>query len=75
MDEQEIAEQAQDTVESLKNSPKQWTRKAQGAVRDASAAADLYLHEYAWTIMALVTVSAGLLGLLIGRSSRRRRGL
>lgn len=71
MNTNELAEQAsqraKDTANKVKDTAQDLTEKAKSKARDAGAAADLYLHEYAWTTMALVAVSAGLLGFLIGR--------
>ena len=58
------------TAQKLTEVGQQWSKKAKGTARDAGAAADLYLHEYAWTSMALVAAMAGMLGYLLG--ARRR---
>jgi ElaB/YqjD/DUF883 family membrane-anchored ribosome-binding protein len=36
----------------------EWAEKAKGTARDAGAAADLYVHEYAWTSVAIIAVVA-----------------
>lgn len=62
----ETAEQLRNTGQSVMDTAQEWTEKAKGTVRDAGAAADLYVHEYAWTTTVLVAVVAGCLGYLIG---------
>ncbi len=77
MDTSEIAEQTRQKVQSglesaqeLKQTAQEWSQKAKGTARDAGAAADLYLHEYAWTSMVLVAVLGVTVGYLLG--ARRR---
>jgi ElaB/YqjD/DUF883 family membrane-anchored ribosome-binding protein len=69
----DLQNKAQNTLGELKESTQEWTekaaRKAKSTARDVGAAADLYLHEYAWTTLAAVGVVALLLGILMG--SRR----
>jgi ElaB/YqjD/DUF883 family membrane-anchored ribosome-binding protein len=71
MNTNEVAEQATErakaTAGKVKGAARDLTEKARSKARDASAAADLYLHEYAWTTTALVAVTAGLVGYLLGR--------
>ncbi len=66
---QEMADKAKGTAKAVSETAKEWGQKAQGTARDAGAAADLYLHEYAWTTVVLVAVTAGLLGYFLGRQS------
>jgi ElaB/YqjD/DUF883 family membrane-anchored ribosome-binding protein len=61
-------ENLQQTAEGLKDSAREWTNRARGSVRDAGAAADLYVHQYAWTSVALVAVAACLVGYWLGSS-------
>lgn len=55
----------------LKNSTSELARRASSTMRDAGAAADLYLHQYAWTTTAVVALIAGTVGFFIGSSRRR----
>jgi ElaB/YqjD/DUF883 family membrane-anchored ribosome-binding protein len=71
---EQTAQKAKQSVESLKDTMKQakssasdLSRRAAGKARDAGAAADLYVHEYAWTSLAIVAVAVGLLGYVLGR--------
>jgi ElaB/YqjD/DUF883 family membrane-anchored ribosome-binding protein len=61
----------QDTASDLKDMAKErasdLTARAKGAARDTGAAADLYLHEYAWSTVIGVAVAACLLGYMLGR--------
>ncbi|MGE5737210.1 MAG: hypothetical protein ACM34E_19110 [Acidobacteriota bacterium] len=58
-------------TEQVSNKAEQeWVEKAKGTARDAGAAADLYLHEYAWTSVAIIAVVAWTLGYLMGARSR-----
>ncbi len=78
MDTNEVAEQAQSAAESglheaaqkVAQTGQEWAEKAKSTARDAGAAADLYLHEYAWTSVVLIAATAGVLGYLLG--ARRR---
>ncbi len=66
----EQAEAGQQTTRKLKERAQEWTEKAKSSARDAGATADLYVHEYAWTSLLLLTATAGILGFLLGRSRR-----
>lgn len=57
----------QQKASELKDSAKEWGGKATHMARDAGAAADLYLHEYAWTTVALVGIGGFALGYLVGK--------
>lgn len=70
MDTTQLTQQATDVGNRIKDTAAQLTTKARGSVRDASAAADLYVHEYAWTSLALVAVMAGAIGFLLASSRR-----
>ena len=63
-----MAERAGQKAQDIKEATQEWTEKAKGTARDAGAAADLYLREYAWTTVALVAVAAAALGFWVGRS-------
>jgi ElaB/YqjD/DUF883 family membrane-anchored ribosome-binding protein len=67
MDVKKTMEQAAEAGTNVREAVEDWSEKAKGTARDAGPAADLYLHEYAWTTVALVAVAAGLLGFLLGR--------
>ncbi|HYG34544.1 MAG TPA: hypothetical protein VEC99_07160 [Clostridia bacterium] len=74
MDAKQMSEQAgqqaqewKQTAQETKEAAQEWGEKAKSTARDAGAAADLYLHEYAWTTLALVAVCAGLFGFFLGR--------
>lgn len=62
-----MAEKASQAMHSVRDSAQGLSAKAKTTARDAGAAADLYLHEYAWSTMALVAVTAGVLGYLLAR--------
>ncbi len=64
----QMREQAGQMAEQFKQTAQDWSEKAKGTARDAGAAADLYLHEYAWTTVAVVGVAALLVGYLLGRN-------
>ena len=71
---QETAKQTsnlQEKARDMKNRASAASHRATGAVRDAGAAADLYLHEYAWTTVATVGFIAGVTGYLLGRRCSR----
>ena len=55
-----------EAAQKLTEAGQEWGEKAKSAARHAGAAADLYLHEYAWTSMVLVAAAAGMLGYLVG---------
>ena len=62
MNVQQITGQAEQAAKEL-------SEKAKATARDAGAAADLYVHEYAWTSVAAVAVLAWAMGYLLGRRS------
>ncbi len=68
MDANRVTEQAGHKGQEIKETAQQWAEKAKGTARDAGAAADLYLHEYAWTTVLTVGVAAFVLGFVLGRS-------
>lgn len=63
----EVKEKAGQMGQGVKETMQDWSNKATGKARDAGAAADLYLHEYAWTTMMCVALAAGLVGYFLGR--------
>lgn len=71
MNTDQMTEEVATQTQELKEKAGEWKNNIQGAARDAGAAADLYLHEYAWTTVAVVGVAAGLVGFLIGRSQSK----
>ncbi|HWQ90316.1 MAG TPA: hypothetical protein VN673_01500 [Clostridia bacterium] len=70
MDANQLAEQTRQKAQEGLHTAQEWTEKAKGTTRNVRAAADLYLHEYAWTSVALIAATAGILGYLLG--ARRR---
>jgi ElaB/YqjD/DUF883 family membrane-anchored ribosome-binding protein len=78
---QDVKETAQELTDEVKETGQAWASKAKETAqeltenakrkaRDAGAAADLYLREYAWTSVALVALTAVMLGYFLG--ARRR---
>ncbi|HYG22194.1 MAG TPA: hypothetical protein VEH04_05365 [Verrucomicrobiae bacterium] len=71
MNTNEIAEQATDrareAAETIRNSAETLSSRAAMKAREASAMADFYVREYAWTSVAMVAITAGLIGYLLGR--------
>jgi ElaB/YqjD/DUF883 family membrane-anchored ribosome-binding protein len=68
METKEITEQkGQQTYQDIKEKAGVLAEKAKSTVRDAGAGADLYVHEYAWTTVAVVALAALGLGYLLGR--------
>jgi ElaB/YqjD/DUF883 family membrane-anchored ribosome-binding protein len=65
----DFTQKAEDLKNKAQGAVQDWTEKAKGSARDATAAADLYVHQYAWTSVAVIAVFAGVLGFLLG--SRR----
>lgn len=59
-------EGVKETAQQLTAAGQKWGAKAKDAIRDTGAAADLYLHEYAWTSLALFVAAAGLIGYWLG---------
>ena len=75
METDQIKEQTVAVGESLKQKTGEWTDKVKGTARDAGAAADLYVHEYTWTTVALIAVAAGVLGFVVGNTRKKRGAL
>jgi ElaB/YqjD/DUF883 family membrane-anchored ribosome-binding protein len=69
METNEIADKATEKARNFKQSAQEWTEKAKGKARDASAATDLYVHEYTWTTIALVAVASAALGFWLAKSN------
>lgn len=67
---QEVGAGLHEAAHTVTERGKEWAEKAKGTARDAGAAADLYVHEYAWTRVVLIAAAAGVLGYLWG--ARRR---
>jgi ElaB/YqjD/DUF883 family membrane-anchored ribosome-binding protein len=66
----EISERAKRAAEDVKEATEAWSQRAKTTVRDAAVATDEYVHEYAWSSIALVALTAGVIGFLLGN----RRG-
>jgi ElaB/YqjD/DUF883 family membrane-anchored ribosome-binding protein len=64
---QQAAESAQETAQNVKEGAQAFTERARSKVREVGLATDLYVREYAWTTLAVVAITAGLLGFLLGR--------
>lgn len=64
------AHEWQDKAQALREKAQGLTLKAKDKVQNASATADLYVREYAWTSVAVVAVAACLIGFIIGRRDR-----
>jgi Uncharacterized conserved protein len=67
---EQATERAQQTGENIRNKARDLTARATAKAREASVTADYYVHEYAWTSLAVVAVAAGLVGYMIGRRER-----
>jgi ElaB/YqjD/DUF883 family membrane-anchored ribosome-binding protein len=57
----------QEKTQALRERAQGMTLKARDKVQNASATADLYVREYAWTTVAIAAVAAGFIGYLLGR--------
>jgi ElaB/YqjD/DUF883 family membrane-anchored ribosome-binding protein len=64
---EELQNQAQEKMRNIKETARDWSGKAKNTARNVGAAADLYVREYAWTTVAMVGVTALLVGFLLGR--------
>ncbi len=60
----------EETALELKETGQEWSEKARSTARDAGAAADLYLHEYAWTSAIAIAAVAGIIGYWLGTQRR-----
>ena len=67
---EEMSNRAQETAENLKDTAETLAARATARAREAGAMADFYVREYAWTSLALVAVTAGFIGFLLGRRDR-----
>lgn len=59
---------AQEWTDKAKGTAREWTDRARGQAREARVAADSYVHENAWTSIAMVAVVACVVGYLLGSS-------
>jgi ElaB/YqjD/DUF883 family membrane-anchored ribosome-binding protein len=66
---QEISDRAKRATREAQETMEAWTQRAKTKVRDAAVATDDYVHEYTWSSIALVALTAGVIGFLLG--SRR----
>jgi ElaB/YqjD/DUF883 family membrane-anchored ribosome-binding protein len=64
---QEAGNKVEETTRNLKEKTRDLAGRAKSKVSDMGAAADLYLHEYPWSTVAMVAVFAGVIGFLLGR--------
>jgi ElaB/YqjD/DUF883 family membrane-anchored ribosome-binding protein len=67
METTETTQQTGQAYQDIKEKAGQLAEKAKSTARDAGAGADLYVHEYAWTTVAIVALLAGGIGYLLGR--------
>jgi ElaB/YqjD/DUF883 family membrane-anchored ribosome-binding protein len=65
---QHLPSEAESKMSGLKDSARQWQRRATETSRKAAEATDNYVHENAWTVIASVAVASLLLGFFLGRS-------
>ena len=65
---QEWQEQADKTVQGVREKAQEWQRKATENARRAAQAADGYVHENPWTVIASVAFASLLLGFFLARS-------
>lgn len=65
---EDLQSQAQDVQEQLREAGEHWRRRATQAIRDASVTADQYVHENAWTTVAMAAVLGCVVGFFLGRS-------
>jgi len=65
---QHLQSEAESKMSDLKNTARQWQRRATETSRKAAEATDNYVHENAWTVIASVAVASLLLGFFLGRS-------
>jgi len=74
MNTNELAEQAtehaEQTGENIRTTARDLAARARSKVREAGVATDYYVHEYAWTSLAIVAMAAGMIGYMIGRRER-----
>jgi ElaB/YqjD/DUF883 family membrane-anchored ribosome-binding protein len=65
---QHLRSEAESKISDLKETARQWQRRATESSRKAAVATDNYVHENAWTVIASVAVASLLLGFFLGRS-------
>ena len=74
MDTTELGRAARETAErefnaaaeQAKELSQEWGGKVKSAARNSAATADQYVHEYAWTSLAVMAVAAVMVGYLLG---------
>jgi ElaB/YqjD/DUF883 family membrane-anchored ribosome-binding protein len=74
MDTSDLTQKAQDVRDNLEEQSHDWKQRAAEwrvrtatAVRNASHTADNYVHNYAWSSIALAAVTGCVFGYLLGR--------
>ncbi len=74
MDTNDLTQKAQQVSDNLEQQTQDWRRRATEwkdrtttAVRNASQRADEYVHNYAWSSIALAAVIGCVFGFLLGR--------
>ena len=61
-------EQAQEQAQNLGAKARRWQRSASDSIRTSGEAVHGYVHENAWTSIAIASVVGLVLGLLLSRS-------
>ena len=64
---EQATDRAKETAENIREKAQSIAATAKQKVYKAGTAADFYVREYAWTTMALVALTAGLVGYALGR--------
>ena len=67
-DAEEATQNLRSKARELQETAQEWQRKATEAARKAASAADDYVHENPWTVIAPVAIGFFALGFLLGRS-------
>ncbi len=65
---EQLEDQTQQVKEQVREASENWRRRATEAVRNASVATDQYVHDYAWTSVAMAAVLGCVVGFFLGRS-------
>ena len=65
---QDLRSKAQNKAREFQEKAQEWQRRASETARNAASAADDYVHENPWTVIAPVAIGFFALGFLLGRS-------
>ena len=63
----DLRTKVQETARNVKDAAQEWQRKATEAARNATRLTDNYVHENAWTSLALAAVVGCIIGFLMAR--------